>query len=51
MPWFYLFLAGLTEIGWAVGLKYTTCWSRLWPSVAMTSRRDLRSVSVRFWKG
>ncbi|MBA3883726.1 MAG: quaternary ammonium compound efflux SMR transporter SugE [Chthoniobacterales bacterium] len=34
MSWIYLFLAGLTEIAWAVGLKYTDGWSRLWPSVA-----------------
>lgn len=34
MSWIYLVLAGLTEIGWAVGLKYTDGWSRLWPSVA-----------------
>lgn len=34
MSWIYLVLAGLTEIGWAVGLKYTNGWSRLWPSVA-----------------
>ncbi len=34
MSWIYLVLAGLTEIGWAVGLKYTEGWSRLWPSVA-----------------
>ena len=33
MPWIYLLLAGLTEIGWAVGLKYTQGWTRLWPSV------------------
>ena len=33
MPWIILFLAGLTEIGWAVGLKYTEGFSRLWPSV------------------
>lgn len=34
MPWFYLFIAGLLEIGWAVGLKYTEGFSKLWPSVA-----------------
>jgi len=34
MSWIYLVLAGVTEIGWAVGLKYTDGWSRLWPSVA-----------------
>jgi quaternary ammonium compound-resistance protein SugE len=29
-----LFVAGLCEIGWAVGLKYTEGFSRLWPSAA-----------------
>ena len=33
MHWFYLVLAGLLEIGWAVGLKYTAGFTRLWPSV------------------
>ena len=33
MAWFYLFLAGLLEVGWAIGLKYTQGFSRLWPSV------------------
>ena len=33
MPWFYLILAGLCEIGWAIGLKYTDGFRRLWPSV------------------
>ncbi len=32
--WLVLFFAGLCEIGWAVGLKYTEGFSRLWPSVA-----------------
>jgi quaternary ammonium compound-resistance protein SugE len=31
--WLSLFLAGLCEIAWAVGLKYTEGFSRLWPSV------------------
>lgn len=34
MAWVVLFVAGLFEIGWAVGLKYTEGFSRLWPSVA-----------------
>jgi quaternary ammonium compound-resistance protein SugE len=34
MPWFFLVLAGLLEIGWAIGLKYTEGFTRLWPSVA-----------------
>jgi quaternary ammonium compound-resistance protein SugE len=34
MPWLILFFAGLFEVGWAVGLKYTEGFTRLWPSVA-----------------
>jgi quaternary ammonium compound-resistance protein SugE len=34
MPWVVLFVAGVFEIGWAVGLKYTAGLTRLWPSVA-----------------
>jgi quaternary ammonium compound-resistance protein SugE len=33
MAWFMLFVAGLMEIGWAVGLKYTEGFTRLVPSV------------------
>jgi quaternary ammonium compound-resistance protein SugE len=33
MPWIYLLLAGLLEIGWAIGLKYTDGFTKLWPSV------------------
>ena len=32
MPWLYLLLAGLLEVGWAIGLKYTNGFTRLWPS-------------------
>lgn len=31
--WTILFIAGLCEVGWAVGMKYTEGFSRLWPSV------------------
>ncbi|MBS1140839.1 MAG: Small multidrug resistance protein [Proteobacteria bacterium] len=31
--WLVLFVAGLCEIGWAVGMKYTDGFSRLWPSI------------------
>ena len=34
MAWTCLVIAGLLEIGWAVGLKYTEGFSKLWPSVA-----------------
>lgn len=33
MAWIYLLIAGLLEVGWAIGLKYTDGFSRLWPSV------------------
>jgi quaternary ammonium compound-resistance protein SugE len=34
MAWLVLLVAGILEIGWAVGLKFTDGFSRLWPSVA-----------------
>ena len=34
MAWIYLGLAGILEIGWALGLKYVDGFTRLWPSVA-----------------
>jgi quaternary ammonium compound-resistance protein SugE len=33
MAWVYLFVAGIFEIVWAIGLKYTNGFTRLWPSV------------------
>ena len=33
MNWMILVLAGLFEIGWAIGLKYTDGFSKLWPTV------------------
>ena len=33
MPWIILVLAGLFEIGWAIGLKYTEGFTKLWPTV------------------
>ncbi|MGO4780489.1 SMR family transporter, partial [Lysobacter sp. 2RAB21] len=33
MPWVLLVFAGLFEVGWAIGLKYTEGFSKLWPSV------------------
>jgi quaternary ammonium compound-resistance protein SugE len=34
MHWIILVLAGLLEVGWAIGLKYTEGFTRLWPSLA-----------------
>jgi len=51
MTWFILFIAGLFEIAWAIGLKYSEGFSRLWPSVftvaAMITSMGLLSFSVR----
>jgi quaternary ammonium compound-resistance protein SugE len=33
MNWLVLVIAGLFEIGWAIGLKYTEGFTRLWPTV------------------
>lgn len=33
MPWILLVVAGLLEVGWAIGLKYTEGFTRWWPSV------------------
>ena len=46
--WLVLFFAGLCEIGWAVGLKYTEGFSRLWPSVG-TVAAMVASVVLLGW--
>ena len=33
MSWIILVVAGLFEVGWAIGLKYTHGFTRLWPTV------------------
>jgi len=33
MAWIILVLAGLFEVGWAIGLKYTEGFTRLWPTL------------------
>lgn len=44
MAWVLLILAGLFEVGWAIGLKYTEGFSRLWPSVW-----TVLTMAVSFW--
>ena len=41
MGWLYLLLAGLSEVGWAVGLKYTQGFTRLLPSLATVASMAL----------
>ena len=33
MPWLYLFVAGLLEVVWVIGMKYADGWTKLGPSV------------------
>ena len=33
MAWTYLFIAGVLEVAWAIGLKYTEGWTKLTPSI------------------
>ena len=51
MAWLLLVVAGILEIGWAVGLKYTEGFTRLWPSVAtvisMIASMGLLGLAVR----
>ncbi len=51
MAWIVLFVAGLFEIGWAVGLKYTDGFTRLWPTLgaaaSMVISLGLLGVALR----
>ena len=51
MAWALLIIAGLFEIGWAIGLKYTDGFTRLWPSIwtvaAMMVSLYLLAVAIR----
>jgi quaternary ammonium compound-resistance protein SugE len=50
--WIVLFVAGLFEIGWAIGLKYTEGFTRLWPTimtaVALVASMGMLGVAVRY---
>jgi quaternary ammonium compound-resistance protein SugE len=51
MSWLLLVLAGLLEVAWAVGLKYSAGFTRLWPSVgtlvAMAGSVGLLGLALR----
>ena len=48
MAWIVLVVAGLFEIAWAIGLKYTDGFSRPWPSAA-TVAAMVASVVLLGW--
>jgi quaternary ammonium compound-resistance protein SugE len=51
MSWTILVLAGLFEIGWAIGLKYTEGFTKFWPTVgtvtAMVVSIGLLGIAMR----
>ena len=51
MAWIFLVVAGILETVWAVGLKYTEGFTRLWPTVgtiaAMVASMGLLGIAVR----
>jgi len=51
MSWLALIIAGFFEMGWAIGLKYTEGFTRLWPSVwtvlAMAVSLGLLGIAVK----
>jgi quaternary ammonium compound-resistance protein SugE len=48
MAWMILFVAGLFEIGWAIGLKYTEGFTRLTPTV-FTAVSLVASMALLGW--
>ncbi|HSV51621.1 MAG TPA: quaternary ammonium compound efflux SMR transporter SugE [Burkholderiaceae bacterium] len=44
MPWILLGIAGLLEVAWAVGLKYTEGFTKLWPSIGTIAAMTLSVV-------
>ncbi|MDR6887792.1 MULTISPECIES: quaternary ammonium compound efflux SMR transporter SugE [Variovorax] len=48
MAWVVLLVAGLLEMGWAIGLKYTEGFTRLWPSIG-TALSMVLSVVLLGW--
>lgn len=51
MAWVVLIIAGLFEVGWAIGLKYTEGFTRFWPTVgtvvAMVISLGLLGVAMK----
>jgi quaternary ammonium compound-resistance protein SugE len=51
MSWLLLIVAGLLEVGWAIGLKYTEGFTRFWPSVgtvlAMIASLALLGIALK----
>ncbi|MBV6307350.1 quaternary ammonium compound efflux SMR transporter SugE [Candidimonas humi] len=46
MAWLVLVIAGLLEVGWAIGLKYTEGFTRLWPTLWTVASMTLSVVML-----
>lgn len=44
LAWFILVVAGLFEVGWAIGLKYTDGFTRVWPTIGTVAAMVLSVV-------
>lgn len=44
MSWIILVIAGLFEVGWAIGLKYTEGFTRIWPTIW-----TVLAMIISFW--
>jgi quaternary ammonium compound-resistance protein SugE len=44
MAWVYLVIAGILEVAWAIGMKQSQGWTRLWPSVW-----TIITMIISFW--
>ncbi|MBP7625370.1 MAG: quaternary ammonium compound efflux SMR transporter SugE [Xanthomonadales bacterium] len=51
MNWFILFLAGLLEIAWAIGLKHSEGFTKFWPSfwtlITMVASMVLLAIAMK----
>jgi len=51
VPWIYLTIAGVLEVGWAIGMKYSMGLTRFWPSlftiIALVASFVFLSIAVR----
>ena len=48
MSWFLLFVAGIFEICWAIGLKYSHGFTKFWPSVFTVASMIISMVLLSF---
>ena len=48
MAWMFLLIAGFFEIVWAISLKYTDGFTRLWPSIATVVAMGISMVCISF---